>query len=446
MATVPIKEKLQEENAKRLKDEIEKKHGKTVEQLYDERDKRVRDAIELRQPDRVPVTLITGLFAARYAGLKASAMYYDHVAYREACKKTILDFEPDTGTAMGLVNSGLVFELLAPKHQRWPGGTLPDDVAYQFVEGEYMKAEEYDLLLSDPSDFIFRCYLPRIYGVLEPLAKLPPIRNMVGGLGFTALLGMFTRPEFIDLAKRLNKAGLEQEKLAKMSAGLASELEGLGFPSQFGLGGRGGGIMSAPFDTISDHLRGMRGTMIDMYRCPDKLLEACDKILDWRIAQAAPTKPDARGNRSRAGMPLHRGSDGFMSLKDFERFYWPTLKKAMLHNIEIGYIAAPFCEGIWDDRLEYLRELPKGKAVCMFEKTDMFKAKEVLGDHICIQGNVPPSLLEFGTPQEVDAYCKELIEICGKGGGFILSAGSATDQARPENIKAMVDSTKKYNP
>ncbi len=445
MATVQSKERQLEENEKRLRDEIEKKHGKTVEQLYDEREKRIRDAIELRQPDRVPVSLISGVFAARYAGLTASAMYYDHTAYREACKKMTLDFEPDIGMAMGLVNSGPVFELLAPKHQRWPGGNLPDDVAYQYVEGEYMKAEEYDLLLSDPTDFILRYYLPRIYGVLEPIAKLPPIRNMIGGMGFTGILGLFTRPEFRDLAERLDKAGQEQEKLAKMSAGLTSELERLGFPSRFGFG-FGGGIMSAPFDTISDHLRGMRGTMIDMYRCPDKLLEACDKILDWRIAQAVPSRPDDRGNRSRAGMPLHRGSDGFMSLKDFEKFYWPTLKKAMLHNIEIGYIAAPFCEGIWDDRLEYLRELPKGKAVIMFEKTDMFKAKEVLGDHTCLQGNVPPSLLEFGTPQEVDAHCKELIEVCGKGGGFILSAGSAIDQARPENIMAMVNSVKKYNP
>jgi len=79
-----------------------------------------------------------------------------------------------------------------------------------------------------------------------------------------------------------------------------------------------------------------------------------------------------------------------------------------------------------------------------FEKTDMFKAKEVLGGHICIQGNVPPTLLEVGSPQDVEEYCKKLIKVCGKSGGFILSAGSAIDQSKPENIKAMVDSAKKY--
>jgi hypothetical protein len=144
------------EHLKRLKEDIEKRHGKTVDELREEREKRVNDAMELRVPDRVPVTVHTDVFAARYAGLPLSAMYYDHAAYREACIKTTLDFEPDSGASMALVNSGLILELLDTKHQRWPGGTLPPDTPYQFVEGEYMKAEEYDIFLDDPSDFIFR--------------------------------------------------------------------------------------------------------------------------------------------------------------------------------------------------------------------------------------------------------------------------------------------------
>src|SRR3989304_7169869 len=109
----------------RIKDEIEKRNGKSAEQLLEERDKRVYDAIELRVPDRVPVTIQTGVFSARYAGIPLSAMYYDHAAYREACLKTVLDFEPDTGASMVLVSSGLVNELLDVRHQRWPGGNPP---------------------------------------------------------------------------------------------------------------------------------------------------------------------------------------------------------------------------------------------------------------------------------------------------------------------------------
>ena len=57
------------------------------------------------------------------------------------------------------------------------------------------------------------------------------------------------------------------------------------------------------------------------------------------------------------------------------------------------------------------------------EKTpsELFKAKEVLGDVVCLQGNVPLSLLVSGTPDDVKDYCKRLIDRVGKGGGFIMS-------------------------
>ena len=231
------------ENIKKLREEIEKKHGKTADQLREEREKRVNDAIELREPDRVPVTIQTGVFAARYAGLPISAMYYDHNAYREACIKTSVDFEPDTGASMILVNSGLVLELLDARHQRWPGGTLPPDIPYQFVEGEYMKAEEYDIFLEDPSDFILRYYLPRIYGTLEPLKTLPPFRNMIGGMGFTAALGFLLNPEFKELADKLTQAAQEQERLRQEGAEFSEMMQYLGFPSQYGVGLGGGQLL-----------------------------------------------------------------------------------------------------------------------------------------------------------------------------------------------------------
>jgi hypothetical protein len=90
MVTASEKKRLQTQ-VKKLRDEIEKKHGKTVDQLRLERDKRINNALRLKIPDRVPVTIQTGVFAARYAGIPLSAMYYDHNAYREASLKTVLD-------------------------------------------------------------------------------------------------------------------------------------------------------------------------------------------------------------------------------------------------------------------------------------------------------------------------------------------------------------------
>ena len=90
-------------------------------------------------------------------------------------------------------------------------------------------------------------------------------------------------------------------------------------------------------------------------------------------------------------------------------------------------------------------DLPRGKAVYWFEKTDLVRAKSILGDTVCLRGNVPTSMLVAGTPEEIDEYCKMLITKVGKGGGFILDgAASIPDEARTENVLAMARSVHKY--
>ena len=77
-----------------------------------------------------------------------------------------------------------------------------------------------------------------------------------------------------------------------------------------------------------------------------------------------------------------------------------------------------------------------------FDRTDMREAKRILGGKACIKGNVPLSLVNLGTPTEVTAYCRDLIEAVGPGGGFILDVGAVADEAKEENVKAMVQAAK----
>ena len=140
-------------------------------------------------------------------------------------------------------------------------------------------------------------------------------------------------------------------------------------------------------------------------------------------------------------MPLHRGSDGFMSIKQFETFYWPQLKGLLLDMIDAGLTPAPFYEGVWDNRLHYLRELPKGKTRGSFQNTNMPKAKEVIGDIMCLTGGFPVSLLQAGTPEKVREHTKRMCETCGKNGGFILAAGSARDDCDKERVRVWGEAT-----
>jgi hypothetical protein len=422
-----------DDKLKAARDEIEKRTGKTPEQLYEEREKRVRDAIELKEPDRVPLWIIPD--PSRRSGLPRSAAYYEPVAWKEAIRKETLDFEPDLCLA-GFGSSGLSWEALDVKNRLWPGGPLPPDYEYQFVEGEYMKEEEYDLFLSDPADFVVRYYLPRIYGALRPLSKLPPLSLMFGNFEFITTL--FASPEFEQLARALSKAGKDLEKYRQVTGDAQEELALLGFPAFSHRGGVGG----APFDTLSSFFRGMKGSMIDMYRRPEKLIQACEMILEKRIATAVPADPNKRGNPKRIGMPLWRGDKSFMSDEQFQRFYWPGLKKAMLTTIELGYVPMPFFEAHFGDRLEHLLELPKGKVVAFIEHMDVIQAKEILGGHTCIIGKAPSSL-KYASPQDVGDYYKNLIKVCGKGGGFILNV-DLPNKATTEELKLLLDSIKEY--
>jgi uroporphyrinogen-III decarboxylase len=143
-------------------------------------------------------------------------------------------------------------------------------------------------------------------------------------------------------------------------------------------------------------------------------------------------------------MPLHKGADGFLSDEQFKKFYWPTFKAVLLGLIEGGCIPFPALEGHWGSRLEIIQDIPKGKTMWMVDQTDMAKAKQTLGKNACLIGNVSSSMLKLGTPQDVRDYAKKLIDTAGKGGGFIMSNGAFFDEAKPENVKAMVEFTKEY--
>jgi uroporphyrinogen-III decarboxylase len=204
-----------------------------------------------------------------------------------------------------------------------------------------------------------------------------------------------------------------------------------------------GSLIEAPFDFMSDTLRGMRGIMLDIVQRPEKLLAAEEKVFKFQVKYAVDFARTT-GLKS-CFIPLHRGSDGFMSLPQFEKFYWPQLKKMMLTLVENGIRPGCFYEGVWDQRLKYLAELPKCKTIGWFQRSDIFKVKETVGNTMCIIGGMPNTMLQGGTVAEVRAHTKKLCEVVGKGGGFIMSTGvGEMSGSKPELVKAWVEATREY--
>jgi uroporphyrinogen-III decarboxylase len=206
--------------------------------------------------------------------------------------------------------------------------------------------------------------------------------------------------------------------------------------------GFSGGFSKAPFDVIGDSLRGTRGIMTDMFRFKDELIEACERLAPFMVKFGI-AACRASGHPM-PFMPLHKGADGFMSERQFETFYWPTLRKVTMGLIDAGLVPILFAEGSYNTRLDMIGDLPKGKAVWLFDKTDMQKAKATVGQHCCIAGNVPTELLCTGRPDEVVDYCRDLIDTAGVDGGFILANGAGMQGAKAANVKAMIDFSRDY--
>jgi uroporphyrinogen-III decarboxylase len=407
----------------------------TAEETYAAREKRIKDAIALRQPDRVPVAGLFGFFPARYAGITCKEAMYDHDKAMKAWVDTIVDFGPDLDdNPFPKRCVGNIYELLGMKQMVWPGHGLERDGAYQFVEKEYMKPDEYAHFISDCTDFIVRRHWPRIFGELKAFAQMPPLHN-INAYGGVPRFAAFAAPEMKKTLQTLMLIGDEAQKLLKSAAEFSQKMKELGFPPQFGGGAR------APFDVISDYFRGTVPTMLDMHRNPDELLQAIEQQTSFEIKSGLAAKGKASGI---VFMPIHKCLDTFMSPKQFETFFWPSLRKVIMALINEGLNPAVFWEGDCTSRLETIADIPAGKAIYWFEKTDIFKAKEVLGDIVCIRGNVPLSLLSTGNPREVKDYCKLLIDKVGKNGGFILDGSTQFDDAKPENLKAMFEFTKEY--
>jgi uroporphyrinogen-III decarboxylase len=406
-----------------------------AEKAYKERVTRLGKTIRLEEPDRVPVQLPSGNFAAYYIGSTLQKVMYDYDELRRAWTQFIHDFDMDTYRGPGLVHAARVLEILDYKLYKWPGhGLAPDVKGYQFVEGEYMMADEYDALMKDPSDFSFRVLMPRLAGTLEPLKKFAPFSSMLGRP--MNMVPTFMRPEVQATFQALIDAGKEMSKWREAVRACDREALAVGLPSIMG------GAAAAPFDTIGDALRGTQGIMMDMYRQPEKLLEALDFITDINIERAI------EGTNASGGVTtwfaLHKGDDTFMSDKQFKTFYWPTLKKVIMALINEGIMVSLFAEGKYLKRLEVIKELPKGWSIWHFDQTDMATAKKVLGDTACIMGNIPTSLMCYGTPQEVKEYCRKLIEVCAPGGGYILTGGASPTETNAENLRAMMDAAKEY--
>jgi len=213
-----------------------------------------------------------------------------------------------------------------------------------------------------------------------------------------------------------------------------------------------GGRSTIPFELIL-YYRGFDQYVNDIFEIPDKVKAMCEWVLEHEILNGmkqamimgAGEVPGAEIVFFQAGVV----GPPYVSPDVFEQFVWPTLKKGVDMIVSRGFKAHVHMDGDLTPVLPILKDigegLPRGQVLLDFEKTDMKKAKQILGDRVCLFGNIPAALMCYGSTTDVEDYCRKLIRDCAEGGGFILSTECETPwNARPENVKTVLETAKKY--
>lgn len=206
-----------------------------------------------------------------------------------------------------------------------------------------------------------------------------------------------------------------------------------------------GAIVSSPMMILSTTRTLVEFTM-DLFEIPDQVEAAMEAMVDDLIQDTI----EAAQISGEPGVMLIMERSGcfYYSLDVYERFEYPFMKKMVEAFAEEGLITVMHLDQDYTMNLPYFKDLPPKMVVAEFDSmTDIFKAKEVLNGHICIAGDVPAALTTLGKVEEVEEYCRKLIDVVGKDGGFILSTGCTCPvECKMENFKAMVDTTKTYYP
>jgi uroporphyrinogen-III decarboxylase len=363
---------------------------------------RIEAALNLEKPDRTPIIPLVAIDSvAKWKNRPLSDWVKDG---SWALPATIEHFEHFGADAPFIPSAPDVFSLAfgMPMKVKLPGIDLPDDYLYQFVEEPVLQQEDYKTIADIGyaqfwhSDFIFR------------------IRDY--------------KPS--DIA--IKEAEAEKDLPNSMAAWKEKGIEPLCSTT-----------FAHPFFILS-LARSLIKFTEDLYYKPN-LVEAAIKTLTPEIINFLIGKCRATGI-NRVEFVEEHASGYYYPLNIFERFWWPFTKEIVDGLRAEGILPIFHLDNSWNKNLHYFRELPKGSAGIQLDgTTDIFLAKEILGGHLPILGDVPATLLTIGTPEQVRDYCKRLIDRVGDNGGFILkNACVLPKNFNPDNFQAMIDTAKTY--
>jgi hypothetical protein len=387
--------------------------ARDTEQLYNERMKRYITAMRNEKPDMIPIRPFVAEFTAKYAGYTCQDVAHDYNMAFEAAVKCAKDFDWDAVVAnMVYVWTGLT-QAAGLRYYGIPGIGIPHTVGFNYIEPPeekaFMKPDEYDELIDDPTGFLYNKWLPRVSTEVSKIGEASTYRNNLA----------------------LVKSGIAMLQYFYAFGPQIGRLR-----SECGTGSAIAGIFKAPFDIIADKMRGYLGLVHDMETQPQKVLKACEALIPHLVHVGLTTADPA--NQVPIGYWMHRGCVPFFNPKQFASHYWPTLKPCIEEFWKNGHQTLFYAEGRWKYHFDTFRELPDRSIVYHCDQDDIFEVHEALHDKFAISGGIPNMMLSYGKPEQVREFCQRVIKEVAKDGGYIMDAGAIIqNDADIENMKVM---------
>lgn len=355
-------------------------------------------AVALRPTPEIPVYPHILLFAGRCAGITQAELFSSNKRWLGAMTETMERVgRPDVVFPFNPRDTSYIESMRV----KLPGRELGVDEPFQFVEEEVMLGSDYDLILQKGWNVWNTDFMKRI--------QYKPLHGRIGSL--RVLLGFI-------------RAG--------MNAGTNIKYwKKRGLPVMFHTG------IAPAFDVFSLS-RSLRPFFRDIYDMPDTVKKAVGVGTEQLIKLAKQNVRRVGGER--VAIFAMRSSASFISPKIWEEFSFPYLKQMVDSFHADGLTSVIHCDGNWDRMLPSFRDLPRASSIVELDgATDIRRAREVLDGHLCIKGDVRAPLLALGSKEEVEGYCRRLIEFMGHEGGFILGSGCEVPiTAKPENVAALI--------
>lgn len=399
---------------------------------------RVMSAVALETPDRVPFVPSMNNFYALHYGVTIKAAMEDNKVLIPVMQRYLADYDPDLVWSTGAFFPIQPMETVGYTNARWPGAYygLPDDTPYQYIDSQHLADDEYESFIADPGSFLLNKVLPGKFARLGGLSSID--FYAAAGQGIYGL-AQFGGPQVKEALLTLIEAGEETQ------AGLGNAIATSMSVMQAGYPLYGDCIGVAAFDDFADNVRGLLATCMDIINDADLVDAAVNRWAEVTIPSAVLMAKTTR--QEFAFIPLHCGTEDFMSLANYRAHYWPTLKALIEAYVAADITPLVFCEGKYNSRLETIADVPRGKVAYFFQDVDLARAKEVLGDVACIAGGMPSTLLATGpnnTPERIRAHVAHVLEECAPGGGFIMSNTQALDCVDPQLMHAWRDAVDEF--